>query len=351
MKKKTYIGLRRLVELIIPAVLLSVLYAALVEYRIIKTVPPGQPGAVLMYYVPLAFAVIFLAGNAVLMRINRRLFIRISRSGSDGAENPDKKPEVKISDDSKSYYIINTVAVAVFSIFPFIARVAFDSTVYKWFFGITNCFRLAAAGIKYEYSDFFPVHASIALFSLCLFALIPLSQLGVKKRMKKKLKNKAEERTQRLADAEEAAKQHRDSYISAGPVDIYSARHYKEKSETLTGARAQEQRKAEEESRRIRENMSAERLDIYNVDLYDDTPAEQLEAAKKLRERGAKEHFDIYSMAAHNSRKDDLTEAERAAEEESQRLRERGAQERSTVDIYGMVRERDRKRQEEAEEN
>ena len=267
LNKTGRVALQRFLELTIPAVLLSVLYSLLLQWGIIRMVLPGSGRAVLMYYTPMLFAIIYAIGNAILMRRSRHLFLKYSGSHSETDENG-KTVEAdhensKLTDDPKGYYIANYSALAAFAVLPFISRYAFDSVVFRWVFGITNWLRLAVTGLGYQHLNDVPVHVSIAVFILILAAMIPLAQINVRKNYIKNIEKKQKERKERLSTA--------------------------------------------------------------------------TKATMEQREKGANEKLDIYSMAA--GRKRELTDEEKAKEEESRRLREKGKQGPQRVDIYNMKKE------------
>lgn len=293
LNKTGRVALQRFLELTIPAVLLSVLFSLLLQWGIIRMVLPGSGRAVLMYYTPMLFAVIYAIGNAILMRRSRRLFLKYSGSHSETDENS------KLTDDPKGYYIANYSALAAFAVLPFISRYVFDSIVFRWVFGITNWLRLAVIGLGYQHLNDVPVHASITVFILILAAMIPLAQINVRKNYIKNIEKKQKERKERLSTATKTTKEHR-------------------------------------------EKGAKEKLDIYSMaagnkrELTDEEKAKEEESIR-LREKGRTEKLDIYSMAA--GRKHELSDEEKAKEEESRRLREKGKQGPQRVDIYNMKKE------------
>ncbi len=343
MNKTTRIALQRFLELTIPAVLLSLLYSLLLQWGIIKTVMPGGRNAFLMYYTPMLFAMIYAAGNAIRMRQSRKLFITISGSHSETDENgkPEKgdREKNKLIDDPKGYYIANYSALAAFAILPFISRYAFDAIVFRWIFGITNWLRIAVTGLGYRHLNDVPVHTSIAVFVLILAALIPLAQINVRKNYIKNIEKNQMARKERLSTATKTTKEHREIESDSKTVNIYDSEKFEKAGDNREWLASEERRKMEEASRQYRESQKESTpVDIYNVKLYDDTSAEDAEAAKKLREQSKAEKLDIYSMAARKKR--ELSDEEKAQAEESRRLRENGRAER--LDIYSMAVRKER---------
>ncbi len=338
LNKTTRVALQRFLELLIPAVLLSVLYSLLLQYGIIKTVMPGGKRAILMYYMPMLFAMIYAAGNAVRMRQSRKLFIKLSGSHSETDEKG-KALEAdhensKLIDDPKGYYVANYSALAAFAVLPFISRYAFDSVVFRWVFGIANWVRLAVTGLGFQHLNDVPVHVSIAVFILILAAMIPLAQINVRKNYIRALERKQKARKERLSSATKITQEHRETETTGKAVNIYDSEKFEKADDNREGLISEERRKMEEASKQYRENQKdAAPVDIYKVKLYDDTSEKDAEAAKKLREQGAKEKLDIYSMAA--GKKRELTDEEKAKAEESRRLREKGRTEK--LDIYSMA--------------
>ena len=328
-------ALQRFLELIIPAVLLSVLYSLLLQWGIIKTMLPNGRQSLLMYYTPMLFAIIYGAGNAVLMRRSRKRFIKLSgsRSETDEKGQPEKSDheKSKLIDDPKGYYIANYSALAAFAILPFISRYVFDSVVFRWIFGITNWVRLAVTGLGIEHLDDVPVHVSISVFILILAVMIPLAQINVRKNYIKNLEKKQKARKERLSTATKTTVEQRENGKTE-KLDIYSMAAGKQRE------LSDEEKVRAEDAKQLREKGKKEKMDIYSMaadnqrELSDEEKA-RAEESKQLREKGKKEKMDIYSMAAGNQR--ELSDEEKARAEESKRLREKGRTEK--LDIYSMA--------------
>ena len=358
--KYVVVTLLRFMELLFPTVLLSVGYSLCLQYGIIKL--PVNKVQSLLFYHSLSFAAaVYFVFNFIMTRISYRFFILIS--GNADKTDTEKQAATQqpfITSDLKGYYLTNYIAVVLFAIFPLIARYVYDQTLYRWIFGITNCFKLSAAGINYSmFSSVSPIF-SILLFIVILLLTVPAAQIGVGAKLIRSINSKQAERTERLAAAEQSSMEHRQAMTQGAAFNIYDVDMYDELADETTPEQAAERRRFEEASKQLRAQGSTEALDIYAIagqsmidDAEDERDRQKREAEEKsrqLREAGAKQPgIDIYAMAAQSDSDDDMSDEEREKEELSRRLREEGAKAPDRVDIYSGVREIDKKRMEQEE--
>ena len=359
--KYVVVTLLRFMELLFPTVLLSLGYSLCLQYGIIR-LPVNKVQSLLFYHSLSVAAAVYFVFNFIMTRISYRFFILISgNADKTDTEKQAATQQPVITSDLKGYYLTNYIAVVLFAIFPLISRYVYDQTLYRWIFGITNCFKLSAAGINYSmFSSVSPIF-SILLFIIILLLTVPAAQIGVGAKLIRSINSNQAERTERLAAAEQSSMEHRQAMTQGAAFNIYDVDMYDELADETTPEQAAERRRFEEASKQLRAQGSTEALDIYAIagqsmidDAEDERDRQKREAEEKsrqLREAGAKQPgIDIYAMAAQSDSNDDMSDEEREKEELSRRLREEGAKGPSRMDIYSGVRERDKKRHEQEEE-
>ena len=362
-KKTAVATLLRIVELLIPAVLLSIGFSLCLQYGIIRE-PFNENDRDLLYYHLLSVvAAMYFIFNFIMMRLSFKSFTKAKRSSKKKDSN-DQDKDVRtplVKSDLKRYYLSNLTALLIFAVFPITARYAFDQDLYRWIFGITNCFKLSATGISFHrFSSVHPIF-SILLFITILLFTVPMAQIGVRAALIRSISNKRAARKERLATAEQSSIEYRKKQTEDKTLNIYDLALYDELAEEMSPEHAAKRRKFEEASRQLRARASKEALDIYAIagqsmraDTDDERDSQQLEAeerSRKLREEGAKQGcVDIYAMAAKNDSHDDISDEQREKEELSRRLREEGANDLSHVDILNNTAAEDDNEKREAEE-